>query len=147
MNPQELLKVVTADSEDASLTAVFHRLNSVLPENQRMVTITPETKASEALRVMRQHGFSQLPVIVGNEVLGLFSHRSFADAVLAIAAEANARPISPIDLTVEDCIEKAVFARVTDEFNDWFDALDSHDAVVGEEKVSGTDIDKMESFW
>ncbi len=130
MNPQEVFKVVTAESEDVSLTAVFHRLNSVLPENQRMVTVTPETKASEALQVMRQHGFSQLPVIVGNEVLGLFSYRSFGHAVLAVPAEAGSRPTSPLDLTVDECIEKAEFARVTDEFSRWFDALDSHDAVV-----------------
>ena len=130
MNPQEVLKVVTGESEDPSLTAVFHRLNSVLPEDQKMVTVRPETKASEALHIMRQHGFSQLPVIVGNEVLGLFSYRSFAHAVLATATETSGRPISPIDLTVDECIEKAVFARVTDEFNQWFDALDSHDAVV-----------------
>jgi len=91
MNPHELLKVVAAESEDVSLTAVFHRLNSVLPDNQRMVTVPPETKTSEALQVMRQHGFSQLPVIVGDEVLGLFSYRSFAHAVLALASESGNR--------------------------------------------------------
>jgi CBS-domain-containing membrane protein len=62
MNPQELLKVVTADTDDVSLTAVFHRLNSVVPENQRMVTVMPETSAADALELMRRHEFSQVPV-------------------------------------------------------------------------------------
>jgi hypothetical protein len=36
-------------------------------------------------------------------------------------------------LLVEDCLEKATFARVTDEFADWFEFIDHHDAVlVGE---------------
>ena len=130
MISQELLKVVTAESEDVSLTAVVHRLNSVLPENQRMVTVTPETTASEAIQIMRNHGFSQIPVTAGQEVLGLFSYRSFAQKVLALGAEKGSRGTSPGDLTVDECIEKAEFARVTDEFNRLFDSLEKHDAIV-----------------
>ena len=55
---------------------------------------------------------------------------SFAHAVLALAGESGNRPTSPGDLTVDECIEKAEFARVTDEFSQWFDALDLQDAIV-----------------
>ena len=130
MNPQALLRVVAGERDDASLTNVFHRLNSVLPDNQRVVTVPPETTASDAIQLMQEHGFSQLPVVVKDEVLGLFSYRSFAHAVLELVSEAGNCRTMPSDLTVAECIEKAEFARVTDEFSQWFDALDVRDAVL-----------------
>ena len=102
MNPQELLKVVTAESEDVSLTAVFHRLNSVLPENQRMVKVTPETKASEALEVMRRQW-----VFATTSDRGKRGPRTVLLPVICsrgsrVAAEADNRPTSSLDLTVDE---------------------------------------------
>jgi len=130
MNPQELLKVVAADADDVSLTAVFHRLNSVLPEEQRMVTVTPETKS-----VRRTSSHAPTPVLptpgdCRQRSSGLFSYRSFAHAVLKLAPELKKRATPLGDLTVDECIEEADFARVTDEFSKWFDSLDLHDAIV-----------------
>jgi CBS domain-containing protein len=114
-----------------SITELFHRLNRVLPENQQVLTVPGEMLASEALRLLRQRHFSQVPVVVAGEVLGLFSHRSFSDAILS--ATASKGGIALENLTVEECLEKAEFARVTDEFESWFNSLDAHNAVlVGE---------------
>jgi CBS domain-containing protein len=124
---------VNGDSElaAASITNLFHRLNRVLPENQRMLTVPGEMMAFEALRLLRQHHFSQVPVVVAGEVLGLFSHRSFSDAILAVTASKGRMALEK--LTTEECLEKVEFARVTDEFESWFDWLDAHNAVlVGE---------------
>ena len=70
---------------------------------------------------------------MAGEVLGLFSHRSFSDAIFAATASKGGSKIALENLTVEECVEKADFARVTDEFESWFDSLDAHNAVlVGE---------------
>jgi CBS domain-containing protein len=116
-----------------SITDLFHRLNRVLPENQHVLTVPGEMVAYEALRLLRQHHFSQVPVVVAGEVLGLFSYRSFSAAVLAASASRGGSKIALENLTVEECLEKAEFARVTDEFESWFDSLDANNAVlVGE---------------
>jgi predicted transcriptional regulator len=119
--------------ERRSVTELFHRLNSVLPVDQEIVSVLPETPVQEALNLLSEHGFSQLPVMIGDQVLGLFSYRSFAKAVVKLSGEVKNNKLNPQELYVEDCIERPSFARVTDEFNAWFDAIDKQDAVlVGE---------------
>jgi predicted transcriptional regulator len=120
-------------SEPVSITDLFHRINSVLPDDQQLLTIQGETLASTALDLMKRNGYSQLPVLVGTEVIGIFSYRSFSESVLEICS-AKGNPKSLLaDLTVEECYETVPFARVTDEFRSWFDALDVQNAVlVGE---------------
>lgn len=133
MKSAELRVLSTSDYTNMSITELFHRINRLLPDDQEVLTVPGEMLASEALQIMRQHDYSQLPVAVGAEVLGLFSYRSFSEAVIADGACRGNAKIDLGDLTVEECIEKAEFARVTDEFNYWFHTLDKRDAVlVGE---------------
>lgn len=121
------------DPADVSITELFHRINRLLPDSQHILTVQGETLASEALEIMRKYGYSQIPVAVGKEVLGLFSYRSFSEAVLTASACKGNSKSDMGDLTVEECIETAEFARVTDEFKYWFDTLGKRDAVlVGE---------------
>ncbi len=117
------------------VTELFHRLNSVLPENQKVVCVAPDILAVEALDKLKEYRFSQLPVVVGREVLGLFSYRSFANAVVTLGRGATKnQKFNPLELLVEDCLDKPTFARVTDEFAEWFDFIDQHDCVlVGEQ--------------
>lgn len=117
-----------------SVTELFHRLNSVLPLDQQVVSVTPDMLAVDALNKMKEERFSQLPVVVGREVLGLFSYRSFTNAVVKLGQSApKNQKFNPLELLVEDCLERPTFARVTDEFVEWFDFIDQHDAVlVGE---------------
>jgi CBS domain-containing protein len=116
------------------VTELFHRLNSVLPEDQHVVSVGPDMLAIEALDKLKELRFSQLPVVVGREVLGLFSFQSFANAVVTHGRNASKnQKFTPLDLLVEDCMVQPTFARVTDEFADWFDFIDQHDSVlVGE---------------
>jgi CBS domain-containing protein len=80
---------------------------------------------------MEAHNFSQLPVVAGREVLGLFSYRSFSKAVRDHGRSAtNSRRFDAMELTVADCMEKVPFARVQDEFVEWFDAIDRVGAVL-----------------
>jgi predicted transcriptional regulator len=121
----------SVSDEIQSVTNLFHRLNSVLPVDQRVVSVSPDTLAVEALRTMGTHGYSQLPIMVDKEVLGVFSYRSFSRAVIKhTPGGANNDVLAPSELTVEDCRETAIFARVTDEFNQWFEAIDKNDAIL-----------------
>ena len=89
-------------NELASVTELFHRVNSVIPDEQKLVTVKPEMAAADALELLEKHGFSQVPVVVGQEVLGLFSYRDFSRRVIEDgreAAEKN-RKFEPLSLTV-----------------------------------------------
>ena len=133
MNSTELRVLSTSEHAKISITELFHRINRLLPDSQEVLTVPGEMLASEALKIMKKHDYSQIPVAVGTEVLGLFSYRSFSEAVLATSPCKGNSKSDLGDLTVEECIETAEFARVTDEFNYWFDTLDKRDAVlVGE---------------
>jgi predicted transcriptional regulator len=133
MSSPELRVLPRSDTGSRSITELFHRINSVLPDTQHLVTVQGETLASAALELLRQHGYSQLPVLVGTEVIGIFSYRSFSEAVLELCSTKGNPKTLLADLTVEECYESAQFARVTDEFKSWFDALDVQNAVlVGE---------------
>ena len=119
-------------SEDVvrSVTGLFHRLNSVLPIDQILISVLPETPVQEALALLGKHGFSQLPVIVGQQVLGLFSYRSFSQAMIRLSGDAKNQKFNPKEMFVEDCIDRPTYARVTDELRAWFDAIDKQDAVL-----------------
>ena len=132
------MSILSVGRDTLSVTELFHRLNSVLPQDQQIVAVAPELPVVEALKKMEEHHFSQLPVVVGREVLGLFSYRSFANSVIAHSQTATKnQKVNPLELLVEDCLEKATFARVTDEFVDWFEYIDLHSAVlVGEPQPS-----------
>jgi CBS domain-containing protein len=115
---------------------------SVIPADQRLVTVPPDTQVADAIAVLDKHGFSQLPVVNDGGVLGVFSYRSYARAVLAQTRKASAnKPFNPLSLTVGDCMaESPRFARVTDLFTHWFDDLDRYDSLlVG-------DVDRLQAI-
>lgn len=119
--------------EPDRLSALFHMVNRLLPDQQVVVTVPPETTAGTALALMRQHGFSQLPVVQGTTVLGLFTYRAFALEVARLAGT----KADPTQLTVEEFLEHdhPSYARLTDEFRGLIDSLDANDSIV----VSGPD--------
>jgi CBS domain-containing protein len=120
-------------AEPERLSAHFHNVNRMLPADQIVLAIPPETPAREALNLMRDHGYSQLPVVEGKSVLGIFSYRAFA--LEAAAGYDAGAPLG--DLPVEEFLqhERPAFARLTDEFRGLIDVLDVRDCVV----VSGPD--------
>jgi CBS domain-containing protein len=119
-------------SDWTSVTELFHRVNSVIPDAQKLVTVEPEMLVADALDLLEEHGFSQVPVVVGREVLGLFSHQTFSRSVISLGRAASKnRKLDPLELTVEECMDpKPKFARVTDEFVEWFDVIDCSNSVL-----------------
>jgi CBS domain len=113
------------DGRDAkSMVAVFHLVNSLLPDEQSVVSVRPGTLVREAFALMRHYGFSQLPVMEGGLVVGVFSHRSFATWA------AGQKTVALDRLEVDDCLEDFEFVRATAELEAMFEYLDRDGAVL-----------------
>jgi CBS domain-containing protein len=108
----------------SSVVGVFHLVNSLLPDQQNVVSISPGTPVREALKLMRKYEFSQLPVMEGDLVVGVFSYRSFA----ARAAELGRLDVERLE--VDDFLEDFEFIRVTSELEVMFQFLDRDGAVL-----------------
>ena len=112
------------DQDGISMAAVFHLVNSLLPDEQSVVSVRPGTLVRDALALMRQYGFSQLPVMEGELVVGVFSYRSFA----SWAAGQTTVPLDRIE--VDDCLEDFEFVRATADLEVMFAYLDRDGAVL-----------------
>jgi predicted transcriptional regulator len=124
LDPREML---TAER----VSALFHMVNRLLPEGQEVFSVPPSMQARDALKLMRKHGFSQVPVQQGSSVLGIFSYRAFALEV----AQMSDHKVDPSSLPVEEFLdhEDPVYARVRDEFRKFIELLDENNFVmVGE---------------
>jgi predicted transcriptional regulator len=109
---------------------LFHRINRIIPPDQVVLTIPPSCLVRDAVALMREHGYSQLPVVEGDEVLGAFSFRSFArEAASTTLDEWMKQKTAPGDLPVDEFLERFEFARVMEEPNRVFDAMDRDNAV------------------
>jgi predicted transcriptional regulator len=111
------------------LTAQFHRVDSLIPDGQEVFWVPPDMPALEALQAMRERGFSQVPIKTGNEVLGVFSYRSFAAGVVRHRDIRGRFEALPVDEFREDL----QYARPTDDIEPLLDVLLADGAVlVGE---------------
>ena len=132
---------------ERSLTDLFHRLGQIIPEEQELVVVRPDTPARDALALMRKHNVSQLPIVANNTVLGVFSYRSFAEGLLQVVQ--NER--EPIGLPVEVFSEDLHFAQVSDELQALLDEFELKDAVLvgSENRLQGiaTTVDALRYFY
>jgi predicted transcriptional regulator len=110
---------------------VFHRINRIIPQDQVVLSVPPKCRVRDAIALLKKHGYSQVPVVHEGEVLGVFSFRSFAqEAARATLDEWNREKCAPGDLTVDEFLEQFEFARVTEEMNHVFDAMDRDNGVL-----------------
>src|SRR5438034_237221 len=110
---------------------LFHRINLIIPPNQELLSVPPTCRVRDAVALMRKHGYSQVPVVQSGEVLGVFSYRSFAkEAASATLEELDKQRCAPGDLHVDEFLEQFEFARVTEEMNRVFDAMDRDNGVL-----------------
>jgi CBS domain-containing protein len=80
---------------------------------------------------MRKHGYSQVPVVQNGQVLGVFSFRSLAqEAASSTLEEWTRQRCAPGDLPVDEFLEQFEFARVTEEMNRAFDAMDRDNGIL-----------------
>jgi len=133
--------------KERTLKDIFHRVKQVLPESQKLVTFPPDKSVAEALEEMRAGNFSQVPVVEGNEVLGVFSYRSFAEGVIRLPSSER----DPLSLPVEEFLEDLKYAQITDELTMLLDEFDLKDGVLvgSENRLQGivTTIDTLRYFY
>jgi hypothetical protein len=132
---------------ERSLRDLFHLIKKVLPDDQIPFTITGDIPVRDALQAMQEKNFSQVPVVAGNEVLGVFSHRSFAYGLLRLPKDHG----DALNLSVEEFLEEINFAQITDDLAGLIDEFEIKDAVlVGfHDRVQGivTTIDALKYFY
>jgi CBS domain-containing protein len=130
-----------------SLRDLFHLVKQVVPEEQELVTFEPEKSVGEALTAMLERNLSQVPVVEGEEVLGVFSFRSFASGVQRLPVKEK----EILDLPVEEFLEDLRFAHISDELPDLLDEFDIKDAVLvgAQERLQGivTTFDALRYFY
>lgn len=115
--------MVTAESHR------FFRVGRLIPNDQEVVTISPDMKVRDALELMRAKDFDQLPVAVSGHVIGVFTYRSLATGLAYVR-----RNDDPLDQPVEDLCEELRFVRASDEVGAILRYLDDDGAVlVGDE--------------
>lgn len=110
---------------------LFHRINRIIPEDQKVLSVPPSCRVRDAVELMRKHGYSQVPVVESGEVLGVFSYRSFAQGAANATLDVLTKERSaPGDLPVDEFMEQFDFARVTAEMTSVFDAMDRDNGVL-----------------
>ena len=113
------------------VSELFHRINRIIPENQKLLIFSPQQRVCDAVGAMRRCGYSQVPVVENGEVLGVFSYRSFAKEVASLSfSEFKTQGCAPGELTVDDFLEKFDFASVTEDMNRVFDSMDRDNGVL-----------------
>jgi len=126
----QILDQATAKELDLA-SELFHRINRVIPPNQTLLIISPNCRVCDAMSKMLKHGYSQVPVVENNVVLGVFSFYSFAkEAARMTLKECNEQRRAPGELLVEEFLEQFEFARVDDEMSRFFDAMDRDNGIL-----------------
>jgi predicted transcriptional regulator len=110
---------------------LFHRVSRAIPTEQQILALKPEMLARDAIKLLKQHFYSQAPVASGSKILGVFSFRSFAVKAAGYSLESlHGLKHAPGDLTVEECMEKFDFVSLSDELVRHFDALERDNGVL-----------------
>ncbi len=104
----------------------FQDVGSIFPGDVELVCIEPYTPVADALRLMASHRYSQLPVIFGGRVRGVFSMWSLVHHLI------DSPGLAPQDLTVEDIMEQLPSVTVQDSLEQVLEYLNQHDAVLVE---------------
>jgi predicted transcriptional regulator len=121
----------TTSRELDLVSELFHRINRIIPTCQELLTVAPTCRVRDAVALMRKHGYSQVPVVQGSEVLGVFSFTSFAkDAAQVTLEELTRQRCAPGDLPVDEFLEQLQFARVTEEMSRVFEWVDRDNGVL-----------------
>lgn len=76
--------IIDSDDDPESMVSTFHRVQRLIPEGQELRTIGPEKPMKEAFVIMQRNHYSQLLVVIGDAVLGVFYYRSFSTKAVAL---------------------------------------------------------------
>ncbi len=104
----------------------LHKLSRVIPPSQHLRTLDASTSVASALEEMAQRRFSQVPVVVGAKVVGMFSYSSFARGIASMRP-----PISLAGMAIEEFLEHDIgFAPASEDVHKVIELLEQHQAVL-----------------
>jgi CBS domain-containing protein len=106
----------------------FHDIGSIFPGEVRVETIPPNMKVGDALRLMLEKRFSQLPVVEDGEVLGVFSLWSLAHH-LSLSPGLKGSVVLQ-ELGVADVMEEIPRVNVNDSIHSVLQLLERHEALL-----------------
>jgi hypothetical protein len=106
----------------------FHDVGSIFPGEVNVETVPPETRVGDALGLMMEKRFSQLPVVENGEVLGMFSLWSLAHH-LSLSPGLKVQSLLQ-DLEVGDVMEQVPKVTVKDSIHSILDQLERHEALL-----------------
>lgn len=116
----------TSEFSHQSPAELFHQVRRLVPEGQRLIVAHPDMTVAEAIEIMSRGNFSQLPVIAGDTVLGVFSFRSLAQGLLRMGRE----PEEYGELPVDEFLENFRFVQPSDNWELSLEYLDRDDGVL-----------------
>lgn len=121
-----------SDLEQLDLASeLFHGINRIIPADQMVISVPPAMPVRDALSLMGEHNFSQLPVCKGNAVLGVFSLRSLASEIATSNLNDWIRQkCTPGDLPVDEFLEQLEFVRLSDRMATVMNAIERDNAVL-----------------
>lgn len=140
MRPSHLFLVMardqtpSADGFDAGhqpIATILHKVSRVIPSTQRLRTLPPSTSAGEALKVLAEGRFSQVPVVdtedaKNTKVMGIFSYSSFARGITT-----GKVPSSLNEVPIEDFLERDIgYAPATEDVRNLITLLERHQTVL-----------------
>jgi CBS domain-containing protein len=102
----------------------FHDVGSLFPGEVELVCVKPGTTVGEAIRLMVERRYSQLPVVERGRVRGVFSLWSLVHQL------ATTPDLSVHDLPVEDIMEQIPVVTVDHSLDIVLEHLERHDAVL-----------------
>ena len=115
-----------SESSTGSMAELFHLVKSLIPEGQEVVTVPPDLRVAEAIEIMDKHKFSQVPVVAGNVVLGVFSFRSLALRLMRMRQAAEGFGELPVD----EFVDQVQFVQPLDNWESILKYLDREDGVL-----------------
>jgi CBS domain-containing protein len=140
------IKLTVPDAASAVM-ADFLSVGNALPDDQDVVSVEPRTPVGDAVRLMREGDFSQVPVTVDRAVVGVFTYGALASVL------ADADVLGRVaELPVDGFLVTPHYVRVTDRFDyavvRWLDEDDY--VLVGEpERLQGvlTSVDVLRHLY
>ena len=106
----------------------FHDVGSVFPGEVSIVSVTPQTRVGDALKMMLEKRFSQIPVMENGEVHGVFSLWSLAQH-LPISGASKVQNLLE-DMEVGELMEQLPKVTVKDSIHSILNQLERHEALL-----------------
>lgn len=119
----EKKKLFSGFEVSIAVTDIFKQINNVIPKDWDLekIRVDPYTSVEDAFELMERHKYSQLSIMVGDEVLGFFSYQSFVKRLLK-NLDNN---IDFKQLPVEEFLDKPKYLQIYDEISQLLELLEN----------------------